>query len=975
MEPTPPGPPSAARRYFYGLAIAAVFLVVALGFGAALRLFSLDTSERVARTEAERALASLSRIDGILGHFQDDGLTSRNADTARALRIELDTLADDLKDDAPETYDLKRLQATVTQLLRSDPTGNATNRAAEAGRLRSTAGDIIAHLEAQEAEIQGMRSHDIAIGRQQTTTALVVIFLLAAALTTLAVRLTSAQSHARRQAENSLRESEARYRLITEYASDVIFQLGLDLTREYVSPAATKMLGYTPEDMVGRKAASEFHPEDVAAVAAAFQGLMAGRDEILIARTRHRDGRWIWIEARVSLVRDATGAPAKIIGVMSDITARRNAEIALQESEAKYRALYNYAPALMYSLDPENRVMTITDEMLRVFGYCRDEVIGRPSLDFMTPTSRQSIALIARPEFIANGYLRDFPAEFLSKGGEIRDVLLSSIAERDADGAVIRAVVAVYDVTERLRAEEALRASEAQYRIVADNAGDLIMRFDASGQRTYVSPSSTRIVGFSPAEIAKLPVGDFTIPEDRERLAQAFHGMMAAGENTRQLFRTFHKDGRVLWLEANCTVVRDPESGAPAGVMSFARDVTERQAAIEQAEQARREAELANRAKSEFLATMSHEIRTPMNGVLGFATILLDTALTAEQQGLVSLVKASGEALLAIINDILDLSKIEAGSLELEAIPMSLYGLVDGSISVLNAASGEKSLDLRVEIAPDIPDAVIGDPNRLRQVLLNLLSNAIKFTEAGSVTLRIGNTPENDGRLLFEVVDTGIGIPEDRQHLLFQVFSQVDSSTTRRFGGTGLGLAISRRLLEAMPGGSIGVDSTPGVGSRFWFTIDLPRARTPEDVSRHPAQETSARPARILVAEDMAINQMVVEGILTHAGHHVELVSDGAAAVARVAKGDFDLVLMDMHMPVMDGLEATRAIRALPGPARKIPIIALSANAMPPEIALCRAAGMNGHLAKPIQQDALLASVALWSNPSERSAALADAFG
>ena len=967
MEANAVNPRGAARGYFYGLAIAAVFLLVALGFGAALRLVAFDTSERLAHRHAETALASLSRTAAILDEVQHDGRDAQRAGAAQALKIQLGTLAEMFTNNEIQTYDLDRLRRTATVVALLNPSGMPPGVTAGRGVTDDDAGHIIAHMKSQEAAMLRLHAQDISIGQRQTITVLIGIGLLAAALTALAVRLTLSESRARRQVEGSLRESEARYRLITEYASDVIFQLGLDLTREYVSPASAKIMGYPPEEMIGRKAASEFHPDDVPAVATAYQALLAGGDgETLIARTRHRDGRWVWVEARVRLVRDHTGAPVKIIGVMSDVTARRTAEAALQESEAKFRALYNHAPAMMYSLDPDSRVMTISDEMLRVFGYRREEVIGRDSLDFMTPASRRDIALIARPDFAANGSVSDIPAQFLTKNGEIRDVLLSAVAERDDDGTIIRAIVATVDITKYLVAEAALRASEAQYRIVADNAGDLIMRFNAHGRRTYVSPSSTRIVGFTPEELIAMPVGSLAIPEESERLAAAYHMMMATGEGTRQLMQARHKDGRVLWLEANCTVVRDPGSGAPAGIMSFARDVTERQVAIELAEQARREAELANGAKSEFLATMSHEIRTPMNGVLGFASILLDTPLSAEQKRLVSLVKVSGEALLAIINDILDLSKIEAGSLELEAITLSLRDIVDGSISVVRASSIEKSLQLEVEVAADVPDAVIGDPNRLRQVLLNLLSNAIKFTESGSVTVRIGLLPGSGGQLLFEVVDTGIGIPEDRLHLLFQVFSQIDSSTTRKFGGTGLGLAISRRLIEAMPGGQIGVDSTPGVGSRFWFTVDLPRAEKPMMVTRRQASENPARPARILVAEDMLINQMVVEGILTHAGHHVALVSDGAAAVAAVAKGGFDLVLMDMHMPVMDGLDATRAIRALPGLVRNIPIIALSANAMPPEIELCQAAGMNGHLAKPIQQDTLLETVALWSDLADR---------
>lgn len=967
MGPDEQKPFETSRYRFHGVWLTLIFVFVAVGFGGMVRLFALDSNQRARQAQSYEVLSALSRMATILGEFRQHGRDAQTAANAQALRAQLAALAESVRGDDILAFDLGRLRQTAAILALLNPAETVALQAAPR-RVNDDAEQIIGHIEAEETATLRSVSRDIAVGRRDTITFLVSVVILAAAALAAFTNLSQARAH--RRAESTLRESETRYRYITEYASDVIFQLGLDLTREYFSPACFNVMGYRPEELVGTKAGSEFHPEDEHIVVRAYDALLAGSEgEILIARSRHRDGRWVWIEARVRLVRDRTGAPTKIIGVMTDITARRSTEIALQASEAKYRALYNHAPALMYSLDAGNRIVTVTDEFLRVFGYSRDEVIDRPSLDFMTPDSRRMIALIARPEFIATGAIHGIAAQFVTRHGEVRDVLLSAAAETETENTAARAIVAIVDVTERRAAEDALRASEAQYRIVADNAGDLIMRFDAKGRRTYVSPSSIRIVGFSPEEITAMAVGDFAIPEDRERLVAAFQTMMSTGEGTRQLLRTRHRDGRVLWLEANCTVLRDPTSNAPCGIMSFARDVTERQTAIEQAEEARREAELANRAKSEFLATMSHEIRTPMNGVLGFATILLDTPLTDEQKRLVSLVKVSGEALLAIINDILDLSKIEAGALGLEAIPASLREIVDGSISVVRAGCVEKALELVVEIAPDVPQTIIGDPNRLRQVLLNLLSNAIKFTEKGSVTLRIGVLPDDRGKLLFEVIDTGIGIPETRLHLLFQVFSQIDSSTTRKFGGTGLGLAISRRLIEAMPGGRIGVESNLGVGSRFWFTIDLETAEPAAATSPVPIGAAPTRAARVLVAEDMAINQMVVEGILSHAGHHVEIVSDGAAAVAAVAAGDFDLVLMDMHMPGMDGLDATRAIRVLPGPVADIPIIALSANAMQPEIELCHAAGMNGHLAKPIEQEALLQSVALWSNRRDRRAA------
>ncbi|GGF46595.1 hypothetical protein GCM10011611_61260 [Aliidongia dinghuensis] len=412
------------------------------------------------------------------------------------------------------------------------------------------------------------------------------------------------------------------------------------------------------------------------------------------------------------------------------------------------------------------------------------------------------------------------------------------------------------------------------------------------------------------------------------------------------------------WFLVTKFPVRDPD-GTIIGLGTVNIDISERHHAAEALRAAKEAAEEANRAKSDFLASMSHEIRTPMNGIIGFADLLLAGGLEGEQQRRATLIKDSAKSLLAILNDILDLSKIEAGRLELETIAVSLPGVVDGAASIVRTEATANGLDLHTEIEGDLPDWIMGDPTRLRQILLNLLSNAVKFTPSGGITVSVmlDDTAPRTG-LRFAVTDTGIGIPADRQHVLFQNFSQIDRSVTRRFGGTGLGLAICKRLVEAM-GGSIGVESEEGRGSTFWFTIPLVVADAPAFISQTPAPAGSH--ARVLVVDDLLMNQLVVEGLLTMAGHDAVTVDNGAAAVEAVQAQPFDLVLMDMEMPIMDGITATKAIRRLPAPLSSIPVVALTANAMPVEVARCRAAGMNDHLTKPVDQEALLAAVDRWA--------------
>jgi PAS domain S-box-containing protein len=510
-------------------------------------------------------------------------------------------------------------------------------------------------------------------------------------------------------------------------------------------------------------------------------------------------------------------------------------------------------------------------------------------------------------------------------------------------------------------AHEALAIGEAQYRLLADTAPDAIVTVDESGRIMFANPATERLFGYSPAEVVGQPFSMLAPPEDRERYLDAFDAYLrgepsplaAAGSRVAGARR----DGETFALEVSCG---EGFAGLHRFFIGILRDVSDRQQAEQAMVTAREQAEQASRLKSEFLANMSHEIRTPMNGIMGMLDLVLEEPLTGAQRAKVARARESAQALLEIINDILDLSKIEAGRLDLEPSWIDPAALLFDVETLLRPLAADKNLTIETSTTGALPPRVLADGGRLRQVLINLIGNAVKFTDTGSVSLEaaVRGRGTHTVDLQFTIRDTGIGIPADQIPLVFEKFTQLNGAANRRTGGTGLGLSICARLVELM-GGQIGVISEPGRGSTFWVDLTFPSSEQPMDVpspvSRPVTAPAGPAPRHVLLVEDNAINQQYASAVLRSSGCTVTVVSDGRQAVDQVATLAPDLILMDCQMPVMDGYEATRRIRAA---GHTMPILALTANAMASDRQRCVEAGMDDVLVKPIQPEALRSAVA-----------------
>lgn len=775
-----------------------------------------------------------------------------------------------------------------------------------------------------------------------------------------------------------LERSREQFILAVNGSQDGIWDWDLRDNSLYLSPRWKKMIGYEDAELANIFTTFEerIHPEDKSGVMEYVNKYLKGEipEYRIEFRFLHRNGSYLWILARGEALRDKDGIPYRMAGSHTDITSAKSAEIEIDTERQRLANIIEGTNVGTWEWNIQTGETVFNERWAHILGYTLEEISPvsiRTWIDLIHPEDMRKSDELLKRHFAGELEYYESEMRMRHRNGEWMWILdRGKVIKWDNDRKPLIMSGMHADINERKQIEEKLEKNRSLMESIISILPGVLNVVDTNYNIIAVNNTDFRLKNTKYDSLVELTGKKcYEVFMDRPspcpwcKVGEAISTGKTIFEETTPNHMREIKSGKALQLTT--TPIRD-KHGSIIGVVEYGVDVTSLR-------NAKLEAEAANKAKSEFLANMSHEIRTPMNGVIGMASLLTDTRLSDEQRHYVETIRKSGDTLLELINDILDISKIEAGKMELEKMDVYLPGLLEELVSLLSVKAHDKGLQLKYIVEPGIPTYVRTDPSKLKQVLINLAGNAIKFTHSGEIVIHVTHAPENrpNEKLLFSVKDTGIGIAADKMGLLFNKFSQVDASTIRQYGGTGLGLAISKELVGIM-GGDIGVRSQEGKGSEFWFTINVEKGSPSSWEKAQDAPSTGSSPGvggtqsgniSILIVEDNIVNLSVVQGMLGKAGFNADVATDGVEALEMLTKKQYDLVLMDVQMPRMDGFEATRRIRDARSAVlnHKIPVIAMTAHAMKGDRERCMEAGMDDYISKPLSLQSLREMITKWT--------------
>ncbi|WP_339169898.1 PAS domain S-box protein [Paenibacillus sp. FSL R5-0341] len=738
----------------------------------------------------------------------------------------------------------------------------------------------------------------------------------------------------RKMSEHKLLHSEEMFKLITDHAQEIIYIADQEGICRFCSPSVQHLLGYSPEEVIGQNNDAYFHPQDLERISQ----MDLTKGNLLTIRVRHKNGHYLWFETTYKVF----GHPEQgqqILSIGRDVSERKKHKDISVEAE-------RIALIGSWEWDMVKDQITLSDQIFEIFELERTCKPYRISDVFDVMDSEDLASLQKHITGVKQGEPLDFEYKHISSDGSEKYLHLRGLITLDENRRPIQLNGTLQDITERKRIEFKLQESVERYTSLKKYNHDAIISFNMDGNIMNANPVAVTMTGCPVAEMIGTSISRFIGASNLGLILGSNYEMAE-----KEINAVRHTDGSETEVLATLAPIIVNKSNV--GFYLIAKDITEQKKLLV----AKETAERMNKAKSEFLAMMSHEIRTPMNGVIGMTDLLMDTpGLSGEQKEYIEIIQKSGDSLLAIINDILDFSKIESGKTDLVDDPFDLVEIVTETVQIVKPLAREKKLDVRLCMDDAIPSPVYGDAYRLKQVLTNIIGNAVKFTSEGGVEVKVGVKEQggNNVQLYFKVKDSGIGIPFERKQQLFEPFYQLENFMTRKPQGTGLGLAISKKLVELMQG-EIWIEESDEPGTIFMFTARFKLNNGEESNSIDQEQKKSRTSAlRILVAEDNEVNQLVLSRIIEKKGHFVDHVADGVGAVEAVKHNSYDVIFMDVHMPRLNGFEATKVIKEFKSPEDCPYIIAVTANAVRGDMDKCLKAGMDAYVSKPIKIESIM---------------------